>query len=820
MKQTMKRGFSFVLALCMVLSLIVMPKAIVAHAEGVADILSEHVYYHNMNEKLTNGAPVNWSRSKSSQNANGSAIVESSGRTYLQLKRDGTEGKQSSYFHYQDATNFDTSCVLRYDLMVDNRDSTEAAWTVYIPALSHAIKTQTQQMTIKKLEGDDKYYLYFSSTEVCEWTPGEWYTVEQVFNGNTIQFYLNGNLIKEAEHEKTALGYIVMGIHCSSSETEANVGMNLDELYVYDYVAGTGFAAGASSYQVDVDGTVATGWTKSSADAYLPSVEFSSSNEEIATVDGNGVVTGVSEGQVTITATPAASSGLPAASVNVSVGAASAPEIPGNLGALLASNSMDVSGTNALYPLNWTRTGQQSNGSSFITDSGRTYYQMKRNGTEGNAVSWLYTTVDSDYESVVLKYDVMIDNGSLTDWSVSLPAFTDNNKERPIAITVKENALQGTDFTLEAGRWYTVELILVDTAWSLYVDGAKVSEGTIAEDKTIAYINMGISNTGGNPAEGQSAGANVAMNIDNFTVYEYIPETDVEQNVATVGGQGYASVQDAVNYAVENGGTVVLQSSTDETITVAADKELFIDFNGNTVGEITVNGTLYGIDATTKDYTAEPLKVKVSGDGTVAPVYKVDDGSKAHAYAGYAAKVDEDGYATFNYFELKISSVTLRPGDAGIGYKLDLAGNANVKAMLDAQDAFGVRVYRADNAEGGKKASAGADSFDAGTQTKMVMIKNILSDAAEAVGQNATNLDVKLCVEAYMNIGGETVAVSFAKGTNLREVLVAVDATVDKLDEDYQKPALATMYEEYDLGNEAYGLVIPNIAGLASSKEG
>ena len=615
------RMLSLVLALCITLGMVAVPGVTIAHASGAeaASILSEHVYYHNMNEKLSNGAPVNWSRSSGSQNAKGSAIVESSGRTYLQLKRDGTESVASSYFQYQDATNFDTSCVLKYELMVDNTESAaQDHWTILIPALSHAAKTQPTQISIKKLDGDAKNYLYIGTEEVAEWTPGKWYTVEQVYDGTSVHLYLDGTYVATGTHDKEALGYIVMGIFAKNNSSDPTltvtgegVGMNLDELCVYDYVAGTGFAAGASSYEVAVGDTVTPVWTKAPSNAYLPAVTYTSSNEAVAIVDSvTGVVTGVSEGQATITATPAKSSGLLAASVNVLVAAESAPAItgvqinggadkatvevdktltltatvlpaeateasvtwttsddtvasvnattgivtgvmkgtatitatvdgtgisdtiivevtakPDSQGALIASNSMDTSGTNALYPLNWTRTGQHSNGSSFITDGGRTYYRMKRDGTEGAAVSWLYTIVDSDYESVALKYDVMIDNGSMTGWSVFLPAFTDNNKQRPIAITVKDNALQGTDVTLEAGRWYTVEIILVDTAWSLYVDGVKVSEGTIAEDKTIACINMGISNVGGNPAEGQSAGANVAMNIDNFAVYNFAAAT-------------------------------------------------------------------------------------------------------------------------------------------------------------------------------------------------------------------------------------------------------------------------------------------------------
>lgn len=616
MKHTMKRSVSLVLALCMVLGLLALPGATVAHAEGET-LISTPVYTHEMDEMSADYVPDGWSRSNQFAYASQIVTDAESGRTYYHMERKAegtTTGAADSFAAYNNGAAYGAA-VVRCDFMVDTDCET---WTVYLPIFAASAKARTIGFNITQAATINGEAV----------VTGKWYTCELVYEGSETgkwTAYIDGVVFKTGT-ATASLQYINMGLNKSGGNSGVNtndviisglgVGLCIDNLAVYNYVAGTSFAAAEESYSVAVDGTVATGWTKSSADAYLPSVTFASSDETVATVDGNGVVTGLKAGEVTITATPAASSGLTAATTKVVV-------------------------------------------------------------------------------------------------------------------------------------------------------------------------------------------------------------TSGEQSVsATVGDKEYASVQEAVNAAVENGGTVVLQSSTDETITVAADKELFIDFNGNTVGEIVVNGTLYGIDTTTKDYTAEPLKVKVSGDGTVAPIHKVDDGSKAHAYAGYAAKVDEEGYATFNYFELKISSITLRPGDAGIGYKLQLAGNANVKAMLDAQDAFGVRVYRADNPEGGKKGYAGADGFQVGTQTKMVMIKNILSDAAEDMEQNVTNLDVKLCVEAYMCIGEEQVQITYTAGKSLREVLVAVDATVGSL-EDGQKSELVTMYQKYDLGNTAYGdLAIDNIAGLASSEEG
>ncbi len=736
------RVLSMALAFCMVLSMMALPGVTIARADEVADILSDHVYYHAMDEKASNGAPYGWTRSSGSQNAKGSAIVETSERTYLDLKRDGTESVATSYFHYQDATNLDTSCVLKYDLMVDNRTSAaQDHWTIFIPSLSHAIKTQTQQMTIRKLDGDDKNYLYFGTDEVAEWTPGKWYTVEQVFNGTSISLYLDGTLITTVTHDKTSLGYIVMGIYAKNNSTDPTqtftgegVGMNLDELYVYDYVPGTGFAAGASSYDVAVGGTVTPAWTKAPANAYLPDVTYTSSNETVAIVDSEtGVVTGVSAGQATITATPAKSSGLAAASVNVLVAqSSSSSEVTGvqinggmedvavevdkslplsatllpagatgasvtwstsddnvasvnettgvvtgvmegtavitatvegtnikdtitvnvvaklgGLSAPIVSNSMDDCGSNALYPLNWTRTGQHSNGSSFITDSGRTYYQMKRDGTEGNAISWLYTTADTDFESVVLKYDVMIDNGNMTDWSVHLPAFTDNTKQRPIVVTVSDNALRNTDVTFTAGEWYTVELILVNTAWSLYVDGVKVSDGAIADDKTIAYINMGIGNAGGSPADGQSAGANVAMNIDNFAVYNFTaaagfafeknqyevvagktiqPEWILKPNNAYLPSVTYKSSNEAVATVDENG-VVTGVSAGEATITATPAPSTGLDpvsatvtvksaSNAVSVSGVVINETNVSVrvgDTTTLTATITPENATVKG---------------------------------------------------------------------------------------------------------------------------------------------------------------------------------------------------------------
>jgi len=284
---------------------------------------------------------------------------------------------------------------------------------------------------------------------------------------------------------------------------------------------------------------------------------------------------------------------------------------------------------------------------------------------------------------------------------------------------------------------------------------------------------------------------------------------------AVVDGVEYDSLQDAVNAAVTSGKTLKLTENAAE-IVVESGKTLTLDLNGKTVEKLIANGTFYGIDTATKDYNNTNYGVIKVIEGNVEPITKVDDGSKAHIYYGYAACQGDEGYS-FNYFEIKIASVVLRPTESGIGYKLNLAGNAQVKALLDETDAFGVTVYVEGHENSGKSAAAGSSAFEVGTQTKMVMIKNIL--ASSDAQTDAANGAMKICVKAYIQLGEEKVEISYAQGRSLRDVMESMNGKLGGYD-DVQKKALKAMYDNNNMNAEAFkDWKIENIANLPSQDE-
>ena len=279
-----------------------------------SSILSEPVY-SNLMDVLDSGESNYWSSflptgwSFHSQGADGSSIVTDGDRTYyhMETKKD-KNGNANAYL--QNAGLFDGSCVLSYSFMVNN--TVTDSWTVYLPCFGSGIGGYTNGITVtdNTLSFDEEKSL----------TPGTWYDLDVVLTGEAISVYLDGAHFATRTVATTGLNYLMMGIGGASATNTAGLSMNIDNLAVYDYVAGTGFAAVTDSYEVAVNESVKPVWTKAPANAFLPYVTYTSSDKTVATVDENGVVTGLKDGTVTITATPSKSSGMSAATTTVVVG--------------------------------------------------------------------------------------------------------------------------------------------------------------------------------------------------------------------------------------------------------------------------------------------------------------------------------------------------------------------------------------------------------------------------------------------------------------------------------------------------------------------
>ena len=283
---------------------------------------------------------------------------------------------------------------------------------------------------------------------------------------------------------------------------------------------------------------------------------------------------------------------------------------------------------------------------------------------------------------------------------------------------------------------------------------------------------------------------------------------------ASINGVPYDSLQKAVELSLNNYAYLSLQEDAlDTTIVIPEDKFLLLDLNGHTLGKVISNGGLYAIDNSTRDYTNENYGKILVAEGNVASIQRTDDTTKGHAYNGFAAYW-EGTSVSFHYFEIKIASVVLRASETGLGYKMHMAGNAQVKALLNESDAFGVTVYLDGHEDNGKSASAGAGTFQVGEQTKMVMIKNIL--CGNSAEENAAYGQMKICVKGYIQLGDQKIEITYAAGRSLRDMVETANGKLGTYD-DVQTSALKAMYVAYDLGNTAFAeWSTGNIAALVN----
>ena len=137
-------------------------------------------------------------------------------------------------------------------------------------------------------------------------------------------------------------------------------------------------------------------------------------------------------------------------------------------------------------------------------------------------------------------------------------------------------------------------------------------------------------------------------------------------------------------------GVIQLGSNAVDTATVTGD--FIIDLNGYDLSGITVNGTIYGMDSTTDNYTCESIGTLTLVSGTVIPNWKSTT-DQLGAVRRYMAISDGNSY-TFHRFYLAVTHQTLRPATDGVGYKALFYGDEMVLANLTG---FGFNMQLGEN---------------------------------------------------------------------------------------------------------------------------
>ena len=238
---------------------------------------------------------------------------------------------------------------------------------------------------------------------------------------------------------------------------------------------------------------------------------------------------------------------------------------------------------------------------------------------------------------------------------------------------------------------------------------------------------------------------------------------------------GHASVQLAVD---SESGYVKLLGAVAENVTVSGD--VYLDLNGYVLtGNVTGDGTLYGMDSATDSYTTENMgRIEGAVSCTVAGNFKTNI---TGAVRRYMAIADDSGY-TFHRFYMGITHVNLKPSAGGLGYKAVFYGDDLVRQQVAG---YGYMLWLGEN---GKKVSAGKEEAFVSGKTITARLQNF--DVA-AYGETPVYGQVYLTLK-----NGDTIE-STEYSYTFRNLAEHVDANADRYSEN-QLNALREMLTRFE----------------------
>lgn len=225
----------------------------------------------------------------------------------IEIAEDGTAGKVLKITHVTAEVSlrmdhdFETKAyqkaVLKYRAKVENKNG-----TITLPGFKTS-KGLIGQVAVQ----DGKVKKYTPDWTVIDFSfeTGKWYEFEQVIDtqNGVYDFYIDGKavIVQEKIHEESA---DLNGLSFSIYKTTNNT-LYLDDLCAQTYVQGTSIAFEKDNYCAYVGAApIELKLTVTPENTSSRLVTYSSSDETVATVDQNGKVTGLKEGETTITATP------------------------------------------------------------------------------------------------------------------------------------------------------------------------------------------------------------------------------------------------------------------------------------------------------------------------------------------------------------------------------------------------------------------------------------------------------------------------------------------------------------------------------------
>ena len=268
------------------------------------------------------------------------------------------------------------------------------------------------------------------------------------------------------------------------------------------------------------------------------------------------------------------------------------------------------------------------------------------------------------------------------------------------------------------------------------------------------------------------------------------------------GNTTYVTLSEAVAAATP-GSSLQLKQNITETLTV--DKDLTLDLCGYKVsGTVTVaeGFTLKIKDSSTDDFTSS------DGCGLIKTV------GNAQAETGYIAIAERNG-TSYHRLDLQISSVNLRPGNAGIYFGSNYGGDEAVKARIKTygmvmslagaptvQDIISDTAYTTHTAFSGDSWVCGETGKAYGTLLKDIM------KSANTTEKNTENAKRNIYSVSYAELNDGTYVLGDPVTINLQEVAERVDTIWNTLSPS-QVTGMKEMFQAYEPIMENWN--VPNL---------
>lgn len=252
-------------------------------------------YSQNFENVMSGSLPEGWAYSnKEDTTAAGTALVD--GNRVLQLEHPATQQTSFSMRYPFAGGASAAKAVLKYRVKAGGTSG-----ALYLPSFYSDTKQLVKlAFNAGKLQRDNdgKGWKDIMSVEA-----GRWYEIELMLDteNKVYDLYVDGQIVisQETPYLSEKINRMGLGIYKSTVNT-----YYLDDFEILDYVQGEGVAFEQSSYEIVKGRTRQLSLSFTPENTSCRSAVFTSSDENVAQVDGLGNVTALAEGIVTITAVP------------------------------------------------------------------------------------------------------------------------------------------------------------------------------------------------------------------------------------------------------------------------------------------------------------------------------------------------------------------------------------------------------------------------------------------------------------------------------------------------------------------------------------